>query len=121
MPTFTFILTIHHHHGPLSLLRQRNTRRRKCGIKQLCLPCNDHPSVARELEVRRRGARVDLADELAGRVPDVDAVVATSVDVSLCVAVDAVGEAGGGVGKDFAVFKGAVFFYFEAVAVMDVR
>lgn len=47
-----------------------------------------------------------------------DAVVAARVDVALGVAVDAVREAGGRVGEDFAVFKGAVFFYFEAVAVV---
>lgn len=58
------------------------------GIEELRLAHDDHAPLARKLEVSGDDARVDLAKELPGVVPDVHAVVGASVDVALGVAVD---------------------------------
>lgn len=52
-------------------------------IEQLRFRADDHPPVAGELEVCGRGAQIDLADQLAGRIPYVDAIAAAGVDVAI--------------------------------------
>lgn len=58
------------------------------GVEQLRLGTDHHATVAGKLEVRRRRAQVDLADERPGGIPDVDAIAAAGVHVSVRIGVD---------------------------------
>lgn len=90
--------------------------RREGHVVQLRLRGDDHAPLADEAEVGREAAEVDLAQQLAGRVPDVHAVADAGVDVAVRVAVDAVGDAGRDVGEGLAVGEGPVVFDVVAVA-----
>lgn len=65
------------------LLSQRRAVGGEGDVKELGLAGDDHAALAGELKVGGDGARVDLADELARGVPDVDAVAAAGVDAAL--------------------------------------
>jgi hypothetical protein len=58
------------------------------GVPQLRLGADDHPPLASEVKVGDGAPDVDLADQLSGRVPDVDPIAASGVYVSLGVTVD---------------------------------
>lgn len=73
----------------LACLLQSDTRRGQGRVEELSLAHDDHAPLARKLEVGGGDARVDLAQELPGVVPDVYAVVGAGVDVAFRVAVDA--------------------------------
>lgn len=62
---------------------QGDTRRGQGGIEELCLAHNNHTPLAGKLEVGGHDAGVDLAKELAGVIPDVDAVVGAGVNITL--------------------------------------
>lgn len=101
------------------LLSLRNPPARvERGVEQLGLGADDHPAVARKLEVGAARAQVDLADELARGVPDLDAVAAARVDVAVGVGVHAVWCARVHKGKGLAVDPRAVLEDLEAVAVL---
>jgi hypothetical protein len=68
-------------------LLNRCTRCSESGVKQLCLTCDDHTSLASKLEVSRRGAGIDLADERARGVVYPNTVTSTSVNTALGVCV----------------------------------
>jgi hypothetical protein len=69
-------------------LSESDTRSGQGDVEQLGLSCDDHATLASKLEVGRSGTCVDLADELARGVPDVDTVTAARVDAALGVGVD---------------------------------
>lgn len=52
-------------------------------IEQLGLSRDDHPSLTSKLEVRSNSSGIDLADELARGVPDVDTIAATGINTAL--------------------------------------
>ena len=58
------------------------------GVVQVGLAHDGEAAVARKLEVGSGAAGVDLADELAGGVPDLNAITAAAIDVALAVDVD---------------------------------
>lgn len=87
------------------------------GVEQLSLSADDHPALARKLEVRAGAPKVDLAEELARGVPHLDAVAAARVDVAVAVGVHTVRGARVDKGEGLAVVPRAVFKDFEAVAV----
>jgi hypothetical protein len=89
------------------------------GIEQLSLGADDHPAVARKLEVRAARAQVDLAEELTGGVPDLDTVAAARVDIAVGVSVNTIRGARVDIGKGLPVDPGAVLEDVEAVAVGD--
>lgn len=68
---------------------EHRTQSRQSGIEKLGLPRNNHAPAASKLEVRRCSPRVNLADQLAGEIPDVDAVSTTSVHATLRIGMDA--------------------------------
>ena len=49
---------------------------------------DNHTTLACELEVGGHSTSVDLADEGAGRVPDMDTITAASIDTALGVGVN---------------------------------
>lgn len=113
-------------HKPRSLIYTQDTHllslrnppgRIERGVEQLGLSADDHPALARELEVRAGAPKVDLAEELARGVPDLDAVAAARVDVAVAVGVHAVRGARVDEGEGLAVVPSAVLEDFEAVAV----
>lgn len=57
-------------------------------IKQLGLSSDNHPSLSSKLEVGSNSSGVDLANELASGVPDVDTITAASVHTALGVSMD---------------------------------
>lgn len=82
--------------SPLILsLQYRRTRRSERNIEQLCLPSDDHPALPSELEVCSSDTGVDLADKLAGRVPDVNTVATARVDAARRVSMDTCEEVRG--------------------------
>jgi len=89
------------------ILRIRPLRPQR-NIVQLRLRGNDHLPLAHKPKVRTRRAQKDLAYQNARRVPDSYSIPDTAVHVAPGVAVDAVGEAGGGVGECGAGGEGAV-------------
>ena len=100
------------------LLSLRNPSARvERGVVQLGLGADDHSAVASELEVRAGGAQVNLAEELARGVPDLDAVAAARVNIAVGVGVYTIWRARINKGERFAVDPGAVLEDFEAVAV----
>lgn len=70
-----------------------------------------------KLEVRAGPAQIDLAEELAGGVPDLDAVAAARVDVAVAVGVHAVWGARVHKGEGLAVDPRAVVKDVESVAI----
>lgn len=64
-------------------LLQGDARRGKGSVEELRLAHNDHTPLTGKLEVGGHDAGVDLAEKLAGSIPDVDAVVGAGVNVSL--------------------------------------
>ena len=86
-------------------------------IIELRLCRHNHLPLPHKPEVRARRAQKDLAYQDARRVPDRDAIADAAIDVAPGVAVDAVGEAGGGVGECGARGEGAVEGDVVAVAV----
>lgn len=87
------------------------------GVEQLGLGADDHPAVARKLKVRAGSAQVDLAEELAGGVPDLDTVAAARVDVAVGVGVHTVRGARVDKGEGLAVVPRAVLEDVKAVAI----
>jgi hypothetical protein len=118
----------------LKVALEELTLRRDCGVVQVRLAHDGEAAVACKLEVGGGTTRVDLANELARGVPDLDAVAAAGVDVALGVDVDTccpgqygvlggepsksltIGDVNVGKGKGLAVLKGAVLLDVEAVA-----
>ena len=86
-------------------------------IVQFRLRRHDHLPLPHKPKVRTRRAQKDLAYQNARRIPDRDAVADPAVDVAPGVAVNAVGEAGGGVGECGTRGEGAVEGDVVAVAV----
>lgn len=76
------------HPPSLGLVVQLRTRSSESDVEKLSLASNNHTSLTSKLEVGSCGSGVDLADELAGGVPDVDTITATSIDATLGVSVD---------------------------------
>lgn len=70
-------------HASCAHLSQRSAVGGEGDVEQLGLTSDDHASLAGELKVGGDDTGVDLADELAGGVPDVDAVAAAGVDAAL--------------------------------------
>lgn len=62
---------------------QSDARRGKGSVEELRLAHNNHTPLAGKLEVGGHDTGVDLAEKLAGSVPNVDAVVSASVDIAL--------------------------------------
>lgn len=87
------------------------------GVEQLGLGTDDHPALARKLEVRTGAPQVNLAKELARGVPDLDAVAAARVDVAVAVGVHAVRGARVDKGEGLAVVPRTIPEDFEAVAI----
>lgn len=57
-------------------------------IKQLGLSSDNHPSLSGELEVGSNSSGVDLANELARGVPDMDTITAASIHTALGISMD---------------------------------
>jgi hypothetical protein len=93
---------------PSKLILRIHTLRRQRHIKQFRLSSNDHPPLSRKPKISRRRPQENLANECSRGIPDMDPVAAAGVYIAPGVAVDAVGEAGGGVCECFAVLEGAV-------------
>lgn len=115
------------------MLLEKLTLRRDRGVVQVRLAHDGEAAIAGKLEVGGGAARVDLSNQLARRVPDLDAVAAAGVDVALGVDVNTccmgqlwvlkgedenltIGDVDVGKGKGLAVLKGAVLLDVEAVA-----
>lgn len=115
------------------VLLEKLTLCRDRGVVQVRLAHDGEAAIAGKLEVGGGAAGVDLANELARGVPDLDAVAAAGVDVALGVDVNTccmgqfwvlkvedenltIGDVDVGKGKGLAVLKGAVLLDVEAVA-----
>lgn len=89
------------HHLHLLNPQQRAPRLRpQLHPPQPLLPETPHLAVPAEAKVRAPALDLDLADQHAPAVPDVDAIAAGGVDVAEDVRLDAVRGAGVGVGED---------------------
>lgn len=84
------------------------------GVPQFRLGENDNPPIS-ELEVGARVGNVDLAEQRAGGVPDVDTVSQPSVDITLGVGVYAVGHARGRERKELLRTNRAVLLHRETI------
>lgn len=100
---------------PHFALLNLHARSSKGDVEQLSLTSNDHASLASKLEVGSNSARVDLTDQLARGVPDMDTITAARVDTASRVSVDTIGDEAGSVGKGLAVAPGAVAAHVEGV------
>lgn len=58
------------------------TRRRKCDIKQLRLSSDNHSAISSELEIGSCCASVNLTNEFAGRIENMNTIATTSVDTA---------------------------------------
>jgi hypothetical protein len=76
---------------------------RQRGIIELRLGTNDHPAFPRKVEVRRRGAQEDLAQQRARGTVDDNTVPYARIDCSIGVAVDSVRDARRNIREKFAV------------------
>lgn len=57
-------------------------------VKQLCLPSDDHPAISSELKIGSSSAGVNLANELARGIPDMNTVATTRIDAPSRVSVN---------------------------------
>jgi hypothetical protein len=75
-------------HLRVIIIRDLCPFRAKSRIVKLGLGANDHPTLTGELEIGSSHTQVYLSDELPRRVPDMDTITTTSIDVSLGVTMD---------------------------------
>lgn len=114
IPAVCMYLLSTHLHLPLGHPAGRVQR----GIVQLRLRTDDQAAVARELEVGRPAAQVDLAHQLARGVPDVHAVAAAPVHVAGGVGVHAVRRARVRKGEGLAALPGPILLDVESVSLV---
>ena len=73
---------------PLKVLLDKVALGGNSGVVELRLTGNDQAAATDKLEVGSSPASVNLANQLARRVPDVDTITNTGVDVALAIGVD---------------------------------
>lgn len=77
----------------------------------------DHATLASELEIGRRVADVNLAEELPARVEDLHPIAGGHIHIAFGIDMDSIWNLGRDEGEDFSVLKRPVLFHIIAITI----